>query len=87
MSDDIRQLVRDRKQAVTPIQWKVLRQLEKRGPQTCSSVGDMLWGNVFRHQQVWARPAGKILHSLQRKNLVESRMVDGLKLWQIRPIF
>lgn len=36
---------------------------------TAAYVGDALWGRRHRLPQHWARPAGKILHRLQRGGL------------------
>lgn len=49
---------------------RVLELLKQRGPQSCTQIGEELFdGN--RNRQAYARPAGKVLHSLKRKGLVE----------------
>lgn len=49
---------------------RVIQLLKQHGPQSCTQIGEQLFdGN--RTRQAYARPAGKVLHSLKRKGLVE----------------
>ena len=49
---------------------RVIQLLKQHGPQSCTQIGEQLFGGK-RNRQAYARPAGKVLHSLRRKGLVE----------------
>jgi predicted transcriptional regulator len=49
---------------------RVIQLLQQHGPQSCTQIGEQLFGGK-RDRQAYARPAGKVLHSLRRKGLVE----------------
>lgn len=44
----------------------------KSGSMTCSTLGALLWGKKHRNPQSYARPAGKLLHLMKRKGIVNT---------------
>ena len=44
-----------------------------RGPQTCASLGEQMWGSRFRQPQAYCRPAGKLLRGLLKGGYVHMR--------------
>ncbi len=59
----------------------------KKGPRTCSELGSMLWGNGYKKPQSYARPAGKLLHKMERDGLVYSYFDKFHQhfMWKLRP--
>ena len=48
----------------------VLSRLASLGPQSCTEIGEHVWGGK-RNRQCYARPAGRVLHRLKRAGLVD----------------
>jgi hypothetical protein len=60
---------------LTEIQQKTLDALAN-GPLTCTELGEILWPDrrsLSADRQSWARPAGKVLHSLKKLGLVKDK--------------
>ena len=45
------------------------------GPSSCTAIGEALWrnGSTRCPRQAFARPAGKLLHAMKRRGLVENK--------------
>lgn len=59
----------------------------KRGPMTCANLGSELWGANRRGGNCscpWARPAGKLLHRLERRGLVRRIRDPHYALWGLK---
>ena len=39
-------------------------------PLSCATIGNELWGRMYRMPQHWCRPAGALLHRLERDGFV-----------------
>lgn len=60
----------------------------KAGPSSCSNLGIHLWGksDSNRKPQAFARPAGKLLHAMKQKGMVETYFdaTQGRSMWRLR---
>jgi hypothetical protein len=70
---------------VSETEMVILAHLRKRGPMTCTEIGEELWGGK-RKRQTYARPAGRALHRLKRKGLVRETIFRGHHHWIINSI-
>lgn len=64
----------------------VLDYLQRCGPSGASvgHVGDAIWGRVHRKPQHYARPAGRLLHWMKRRGLVQCPLnSDGFFWWRL----
>lgn len=64
---------------LSPIQQQTLEILCEGGPLTCTELGRQLWpdGRHDVNHQCYARPASKVLKSLENLDLVFKRSVRG----------
>ena len=66
---------------MTEIEAKTLDILS-RGPATCATIGEQLWGTAWSSPQSYCRPAGKVLRRLAGRGLVR-RIADPHRvLWE-----
>ena len=71
---------------MTDTEQRTLRMLLKRGPLSCTEIGETLWGETCQsnpNRQAFARPAGKVVRRLRRDGLVAIGWAERRCVWRI----
>lgn len=63
---------------------QVIQLLSKEGPLTCSQIGEALWGKHRKRAESYARPAGRIVRRMERRELVMRSWSPGRDRMLIR---
>ena len=68
---------------ITDTERKALELLRQMRSLTCTELGEEMWGTRYRVQQAYARPAGKVLHGLKRRGLVDKFPCKHCIYWRL----